>query len=268
MRKYRDTELSGFFTLGSNGENKSLTATEKLKILEVVLQEKAGHQTVMAGAGYESTRETVSFCKKVADLGADFVSILTPSYFKKQLTDDALIGYYTDIANSVSIPVLIYNAPGFTGVTLSPYVIKAVSEHPNIAGMKDTSAGNMNSYLVAASDDFCILAGSVATLFTVLVLGGSGGVVSLANAFPASCCGLYTKFTSGDLEGARKLHYVLFKLNQSVSGSFGVAGVKYAMDVAGYYGGDPRLPLVPLNQINRRIVFDAISKSKLLSTSL
>ncbi|MBT8365955.1 MAG: dihydrodipicolinate synthase family protein, partial [Deltaproteobacteria bacterium] len=116
MQKYSETALAGFFALGSNGESLFLTESEKLKVLEMVLQEKADHQIVMAGAGYESTRQTISFSNQVAEIGADFVSILTPSYFKKRLTDDAMIGYYTEVADAVSIPVVAYNAPGFTGM--------------------------------------------------------------------------------------------------------------------------------------------------------
>lgn len=263
MKKYKETQLAGFFALGSHGESKSLTENEKLKILEMVLQEKAGHQIVMAGTGYESTRQTISFSRKIAEMGADFVSIVTPSYFKKRLTNDALIRYYTDVADAISIPVLAYNAPGFTGVTLSATVIKKISEHPNISGMKDTSTGNMSSYLEVCSEDFDILSGTVSTLLTAMVLGASGGVVSLANAFPKICCDLYNKFKSVDLEGARKLHYLLFKLNRSVSGGFGVAGVKYAMEVAGLYGGNPRLPLLPLNDKDRRFISYAISEAGL-----
>jgi len=160
MRKYRDTGVAGFFAIGSNGESKSLTEDEKLKIVEVVLQEKADHQLVMAGTGYESTRQTVAFSKKVAVMGVDFVSVVTPSYFKKRLTDDALLGYYNDVADAVPIPVLAYNAPGFTGMTLSARVIEKISRHPNVAGMKDTSAGNMSSYLSVCGDDFDILSGT------------------------------------------------------------------------------------------------------------
>ena len=264
MRKYRDTGLAGFFAIGSNGESKSLTE-EKLKIVEVVLQEKADRQVVMAGTGYESTRQTVAFSKKVADMGVDFVSVVTPSYFKKRLTDDALIGYYNDVADAVPIPVLAYNAPGFTGMTLSARVIEKISRHPNVAGMKDTSAGNMSSYLSVCGDDFDILSGTVSTLFTAMLEGAKGGVVSLANAFPAICCELYDSCKAGELDRARRLHYLLFALNRSVSGSFGVAGVKYAMDLSGYYGGDPRLPLLPLNRENQQFISEAISKTGLLN---
>ena len=147
VQKYSETALAGFLALGSNGESMFLTESEKLKVLDLVLQERADHQLVMAGAGYESTRQTISFSNQVAEMGADFVSILTPSYFKKRLTDEAMIGYYTDVADAVPIPVIAYNAPGFTGMTLTPKVVEVISRHPNVIGMKDTSKGNMSRYL-------------------------------------------------------------------------------------------------------------------------
>ena len=217
----------------------------------------------MAGTGYESTRQAIAFSKKAADLGADFVSLLTPSYFKKRLTDEAMIGYYTEVAEALSIPVLIYNAPGFTGMTISPKVIEAISRHPNIAGMKDTSPANIGRYLEVCGEDFDVLSGTIDTLFPGLALGASGGVVSLANAFPHPCCELYERFKRGDLQGARKLFYKLFRLNHSVSGNFGVAGVKYAMEVAGYYGGPPRLPLLPLTDSDKKLIKQAISEAGL-----
>jgi 4-hydroxy-2-oxoglutarate aldolase len=264
MQKYRRTALAGFFALGSNGESMFLTESEKLKVLEVVLQEKADHQIVMAGSGYESTQQTISFSNQVAEMGADFVSILTPSYFKKRLTDEAMIGYYTDVADGVPVPVIVYNAPGFTGMTLTPKVVEVISRHPNVIGMKDTSKGNMSTYLSAAGDDFDILSGTVSTLFESLLLGAKGGVVSLANAFPAACCELYDACKAIDLDKARRLHYMLIKLNKSVSGSFGVAGVKYAAEVAGYHGGDPRKPLLPITEEGRQSIRKAIEAAGLL----
>jgi len=264
MQKYSKTRLAGFFALGSNGESMFLTEAEKLKVLEVVLQEKADHQIVMAGAGYESTRQTISFSNQVAEMGADFVSLLTPSYFKKRLTDAAMIGYYTEVADAVSVPVVAYNAPGFTGMTLSPQVVEVIARHPNVIGLKDTSKGNMSSYLLAAGADFDILSGTVSTLFESMLLGAKGGVVSLANAFPAPCCELYEACKSLDLEKARQLHYMLIKLNKSVSGSFGVAGVKYAAEVAGYYGGDPRKPLLPITEADRQAIKKAIEEAGVL----
>lgn len=264
MRKYSKTPLSGFLVLGSNGENKSLTEDEKVRLLEIAIEEKGEHQIVMAGAGCESTRETIDFSKKAQALGADLVSLVTPSYFKKSLTDDALIGYYADVAEALTIPVFAYNAPGFTGLTLSPMVIAAISAHSNIGGMKDTSPDGIARYLEVCGDDFDVLSGTISTLFIGLVLGASGGVVSLANAFPHACCELYEKWRSGDLDGARELHHKLFTLNQSVSGKFGVAGVKYASEIGGFYGGAPRLPLLPLKDEEKKSIKDAVARAAVL----
>ncbi|MDF1592272.1 MAG: dihydrodipicolinate synthase family protein [Desulfobacterales bacterium] len=255
IQKYNKTPLAGIFVLGSNGESKSLTESEKISLLEVVLAERGDHQMVMAGTGYESTRQTISFSKKVAGMGVDCVSVVTPSYFKKQMTDDALIAMYTEVAEALTVPVIIYNAPGFTGVTVSPKVVKALASHPNIAGMKDSSTGNMSSYLLAAQGaDFNVLAGTVSTLLPSMMLGATGGVVSLANAFPASSCDLYDRHLAGDAAAALKLHNTLYVLNQSVSGSFGVAGVKYAMELGGFHGGDPRKPLLSLKEKDKESI--------------
>jgi 4-hydroxy-2-oxoglutarate aldolase len=264
VRKYSQTPLKGFFVLGSNGESKSCTETEKLQILELVLKGKAPHQVIMAGAGYESTRQTIEFSRKVASMGADFVSLVTPFYFKKSITDDVLIGYYKEVAEAVPVPVLIYNAPGFTGITVSPKVVEALSQHPNIAGMKDTSPGNIASYLDVCAEKFAVLAGTINFLFIGLTLGARGGVVSLADAFPEPCCELYERYMKGDLEGARRLHSKLFRLNQSVSGSGGVAAVKGAMDLAGYHGGPPRLPLLPLTEAQKQKIRAAVAAAGLI----
>jgi len=264
MRKYRNAPLAGYFALGSNGENKSLTEREKLDILETVVREKADHQMVLAGAGFESTRQTIEFSKKVADLGADFVTIVTPSYFKKRLTDETMVRYYTDVADALPIPVVVYNAPGFTGMTISAGVIGTISRHPNIAGMKDTSKGNMSSYLEAAGESFDVLSGTVSTLFESMALGATGGVVSLANAFPEPCCQLYEAFVAGDMALARELHYRLFRLNRAVSGSYGVAGVKYAMELGGFHGGDPRLPLLPITEEGKASIRKAVQAAGLM----
>ena len=264
IKKYSQTPLNGYLVLGSNGESKSLTEDEKLKLLEIILQEKAAHQLVMAGTGYESTRQTIAFSKKAQQLGADLVSVVTPSYFKKSLTDDALIGYYSQVADALSIPVFAYNAPGFTGLTLSGNVIEAISQHPNIGGMKDTSPAGIAKYLEVCSDDFDILAGSMNTLFIGLSLGASGGVISLANAFPEPCCALYKAFTTGDIKGARRLHSTLFRLNQAVSGASGVAGVKYAMELGGYFGGNPRLPLLAIKSADKQRIKNAAEGAGLL----
>jgi 4-hydroxy-2-oxoglutarate aldolase len=149
-------------------------------------------------------------------------------------------------------------------MTLTPQVVEVISRHPNVIGMKDTSKGNMSTYLSVSGEGFDILSGTVSTLFESMLLGARGAVVSLANAFPAPCCDLYEACKAVDLDRARQLHYMLIKLNKSVSGSFGVAGVKYAAEVAGYYGGDPRKPLLPITEEGRQAIKKAIQEAGVL----
>ncbi|MHB1347911.1 MAG: dihydrodipicolinate synthase family protein [Candidatus Humimicrobiaceae bacterium] len=247
--KLNETSIRGYLALGSNGENKSLTYGEKLKVLEVFVSNKAD-KVIMAGTGCESTKETISFSKDAAKLGADFVSVLTPSYFAKQIKDDILIDYYTEIAESSIVPVLIYNAPGFAGgVKVSPKVAGMLASHENIVGMKDSSSDGIMGYLSASRGikDFHVIAGSANFFLTGLMCGATGGILSLANAFPGICCELYDCFIKGEIEKAIELHFKVFKLNSKVSGSGGVSAVKAASSIAGFYGGDPRKPLKPLS---------------------
>jgi 4-hydroxy-2-oxoglutarate aldolase len=250
IKRYNKTSIRGYLALGSNGENKSLTFDEKLKILEIFIKNK-GDKIVMAGTGCESTKETIEFSLKAEEMGADFVSVLTPSYFAKQMKDEILIDYYTEIAESIKIPLLMYNAPGFAGgVKISPKAVSQLAEHKNIVGMKDSSTDGIMGYLTATRgiDDFCIIAGSANFFLTGLICGATGGILSLANGFPEKCCELYDAFKSGDIDKAIKLHFEIFTLNSKVSGSGGVSAVKASATIAGYNGGVPRRPLKPLSE--------------------
>jgi 4-hydroxy-2-oxoglutarate aldolase len=248
IKKLNDTPIKGYLALGSNGENKSLTYGEKLKVLEVFTNNKAD-KIVMAGTGCESTKETINFSKDAAKLGADFVSVLTPSYFAKQMKDDILIDYYIEIADNSVVPVLIYNAPGFAGgVKVSPKAVGKLAVHENIVGMKDSSADGIMGYLAASRQmkNFHVIAGSANFFLTGLMCGATGGILSIANAFPEICCDLYDCFVKGEIEKAIEIHFKVFKLNSKVSGSGGVSAVKAASTLAGFYGGEPRKPLKSL----------------------
>jgi 4-hydroxy-2-oxoglutarate aldolase len=245
LRKLKETGLRGYLALGSNGEFRSLTHREQIQVLEVFAAEK-GDKVVMAGTACESTKETIEKSKIAADLGMDFVSVLTPCYFPKQMDGATLRDYYTRIADSVPIPVLLYNAPGFTGgVQIPPKTVTELSKHPNIVGMKDSSAVGPVQFLsyLESGADFHVLAGSANFFYPSLLLGSPGGIVSLANVLPEPCCRLYRLFLDGRYEEARALHFRLARLNGAVSGTAGVAGVKAAMRLTGFRGGEPRHPL-------------------------
>lgn len=249
MQFYAGSGIKGYLALGSNGENKSLTNDEKLKVLEVIMKNKAADQTVMAGCIYESTFETIDMAKKMEAFQPEYFTLLPPSYFKKQMTDPVLYKYFTDVAEAVHTPCLVYNAPQFCGgTTLSVSLIKQLAGHPCIKGIKDSSTGNIESILFAVRDTFSVMAGSANFFMTTLLMGGIGGVISLANAFPAITNELYTLTVNKQYEKAIALNDRVLQLNKTVSGKGGVAAVKYAMDLAGLVGGDPRLPLLPIGE--------------------
>lgn len=246
MERYARSGILGFLALGSNGENKSLTEEEKLRVLEIIVEHKAPRQVVMAGATYEAQRDTERFFALASKLGADFGLLLSPSYFRKQMTDDVLWRYFTTVADVSPIPILLYNAPGFCGVTLSPQLVEHLSSHPNIVGMKDSSPSGIEAFLAYESDSFHVLAGSVNFLFPAMMDGAVGGTVSLANSFPDLSVELFECGKRRDVEKGRSLQDRAIRINNAISGRYGVAGVKAAMNLAGFRGGIPRRPLLPL----------------------
>jgi len=265
MEFYAKSKLKGYLALGSNGENKSLTNDEKEKVLETIIKNKGQEQVVMAGCIFESTKETIEFARIAQGLNADFITLLPPSYFKKQMSDPVLLRYFTDVATSLTTPCLVYNAPQFCGgTTLSVNLVKDLAKHPNIVGIKDSSTGNIESFLLAVRDTFNVMPGSANFFVNGLIMGAPGGVISLANVFPEITCKLYELTVNKQYDEAFRLNEKILQLNKSVSGSGGVAAVKYAMDLAGLFGGNPRLPLLPLGDDAKQKIEDYLKKEGLI----
>lgn len=265
--RYAETDLAGLFALGSNGENPALNDTERLKVFETILEARSPAQTIIAGVSFESALLTIRFARILVEMGADYISVLTPSYYKKALTDEAQQGYFEKVADALTVPILIYNAPGHTGITLSPKVVEKLSQHSNIAGMKDVAPGMFPHYLQYAHDKFSIIAGTIDSLLPAMMIGAVGGVVSLANPFPQACCELYRLFMNGEVDQAKQLYLRLLHLNKSVAGLYAVPGVKAAMDLNGFFGGDPRSPLLPLNADQKAKLAQVVNESGILSLS-
>ncbi len=260
LKRAAKSSLAGYLALGSNGEYKSLTDDEQRKVLEVIAEEKAD-KVVMVGCGCESTVQTVAKCEMAAEFGFEFASVLTPSYFGKRMDGPTLAGFFARVADESPLPVLLYNAPGFAGgVSIPLKTVVELSAHPNIVGIKDSSSAGPGSLLSALDPKapFRVLAGSVNFFYPSLHMGATGGIVSLADAMPEPCCEMYRLFMAGKYPEAAEMHQRLSRLNRSVSGTGGVAGVKGAMDVCGYRGGSPRHPLTPLDDAGREAIRKAI----------
>jgi len=243
---YARSEILGYLALGSNGENKSLTEEEKLRVLETILRNKAPHQVVMAGATYDAQRDTERFFRQAGALGADFGLVLSPGYFRKQMTEEVLHRYFSTVADASPMPILLYNAPGFCGVTLSPALVARLAGHPNIVGMKDSAPSGIESFLACESDTFHVLAGSANFLFRAMLRGALGGTVSLANSFPYLALELFRCGQARDEGRGAPLQERVKRINEAIAGPYGPPGVKAAMNLAGLRGGLPRRPLLPL----------------------
>ncbi len=256
------TKVAGYMPLGSNGEFAHLNDEEQLTVFKTVKGNAAKDKVLMVGIARHSAYCTIEFGKRIQDEGADFVSVLCPSYFASSMNDAALIRYYTAVADGLSIPVLLYNCPKFAaGVTLSPEVVRELSKHPNVAGMKDTSTGNIEKYLEVKDESFEVVAGSIGNFLTGLKSGASGGVLSMANYLPEPCCGIQELYDEGRLQEAEELSEKLIALNKRAAGKYGVAGVKAACGLFEYKGGEVRNPLADCTEEQKESIRQAFSEA-------
>lgn len=246
LGKYASSGILGYLTLGSNGENRSLSEDERLGVLDQVVRYRGAGQVVIAGAAYDAQREAERFLAAAADLGTDFALALSPGYFRKQMTDEVLFRYFCSLADTARIPLLLYNAPEFCGVTLSPALVGRLAAHPNIVGMKDSAASGIEHFLPFQGSSFQVLAGSANFLYPAMLGGAPGGTVSLANSFPRVALRLFELGRSRDESEGPAYQDWVSRVNHAISGTYGVPGVKAAMDLAGFRGGIPRRPLLPL----------------------
>lgn len=252
LARYAEAGISGLLALGSNGENRSLDEDERLVVLETVTRHRGPGQVVLAGATYDAQRGAERFLSAAADLGADLGLVLAPGYFRKLMTDEVLYRYFSSLADDAPLPILLYNAPGFNGLALSPELVGRLARHGNIVGLKDSAASGIQAFLPLQAPDFAVLAGSANFLLAAMRGGSPGGTVSLADSFPAVALRLYEYGRSQeDPAGAEAYQAFVTRVNAAISGQYGVPGVKAAMDLAGYVGGWPRRPLLRLDEPDR-----------------
>jgi 4-hydroxy-2-oxoglutarate aldolase len=266
VEKYGRTGLKGIVVLGSNGEYVNLSEEEKRKVVETVVQSTPDHLSVIAGTGCESTRETLRLTADCAALGAHAALVVTPHYFGGKMSDAALIKHFTTVADSSPIPILLYNVPQFTHVNLTVNVVAELSGHPNIIGVKD-STGNviqLGEFLHQVDPDFSILVGTAGALYGALTLGCVGGVLALANAAPETCVNIHGLIQAGDFKAARQIQLKMIPVNKALTAIYGIAGLKTALDLLGYFGGEPRAPLLPSSDETKAAIENILKQAGLL----
>jgi len=264
--KWNKTGLSGFVVMGSNGESVFLTRNEKLKLVEEVKKNISDDKLLVAGTGSDSIRETISLSNESADLGADYVLILTPSFYKSEMKPAAYIKYFSAVADKTKIPVIIYNVPKFTGVDIEAETVAKLAEHKNIVGIKNSSENvrQTTETIDQTPKDFAVIIGTASVLYPGLAAGAVGGILALANIAPNECVQLQKFVEDGKHTEALELQKKMLPVNKAITAKYGVAGLKAAMDMLGYFGGEPRSPLSVLSEPDKQIIKQILVNSELL----
>jgi len=250
LERWNEYGLSGYLVLGSNGENVYLSWEEKLRILETARRAIPGDKALVAGTGCESTFETITLTRLAAEIGADAALVITPHFYSGKMTPEALVKHYFSVADGSPIPVLVYNVPKFTHIDLDAPTVARMAEHPNIVGIKD-SGGNitkLGDMVRLTGKDFNVFAGSAGFFFPALVMGAAGSIMAMANVAPQQAIDIHDLFRNARWEEAAELQRRMIPVNAAVTARFGVAGLKAALDMLGYYGGPVRSPLLELEQ--------------------
>ena len=268
IEKWSKTGLKGLVAMGSNGEYIYLSAEEKRKFVEKVVEITPDHMLVIAGTGCESTQETIELTRDCAARGVHAALVVTPHYYGGRMNEAALHAYFTTVADQSPIPILLYNVPKFTHINLTTGCVAQLSRHPNIVGIKDSTGNVIQLGDIANQVDagFNLLVGTAGALFGALTLGCVGGVLALANVAPQICVRIYQLVQEGKFEEAKKLQLKMIPVNQAVTATYGVPGLKAAMDMLGYFGGDPRPPLLPSSEKEKSEIREILKKADLLDT--
>jgi 4-hydroxy-2-oxoglutarate aldolase len=265
IERYLEAGIEGYLVVGSNGESVYLEHSEKLKLIESARKRVPSSMTLLAGTGVESTQATIRLTKEAADRGVDAVLVKNPFYFRPQMTSDAYMAHYTAVADASPVPVIVYNVPVFTAISLQSNLVVELAKHPNIRGMKDSSGDTkLISEIVwnTNSAEFPVVAGAAATLLPAMVVGARGGIIAIACAAPMPALALYHAFTAGDYKKAGEIQRIIAPAAGAVTGQNGIPGLKRAMEMEGFHAGWPRRPLLPLKTSQEAALAQTLRRMK------
>jgi len=262
IRRFLDAGAHGLFALGTNGEFVTLTREEKIRVVEITLEEAKGKVPVYAGTGGTSTAEVAELSETMEELGADVLTVITPSFYPCKQHE--LIAHYKSVAASTSLPIVMYNIPARTGNSLEPKTVAELAKVPNIVGVKDSS-GNFQTilgYIAETGPDFSVLAGTDALLLYTLIAGGKGGVSGSANVVPDLMLSIYNLWKKGDIEQAVKVQRDLRPLSAVYQKATLPSVFKEAMNMMGLEAGPSRPPVGPVPEEIREELYEVLLKYK------
>ena len=244
--------IDGLVPCGTTGESPTLSEEEDRLVIETVVRVTAGRVPVVAGTGSNNTASAIKYTKMAEEVGADGSLQVAPYYNKP--TQEGLFRHYTAIAENTSLPLVLYNIPGRTNVTIAPETIAQLAEIPNIVGVKESTLSmNMVSDIRRlCGEEFDILSGDDPMTLPLLALGGTGVVSVASNIAPGAVSNMVAAMNSGDLARGREFHYRLLPLLRALSVETNPIPIKAAASLLGLCSDELRLPLVPMSGENLR----------------
>ena len=260
-----DGGTHGIVPCGTTGESPSLSEEEHDRVIELTVETVNGRVPIIAGTGSNSTVRTLRATEHAAHAGADAALIVTPYYNKPN--QQGLYAHYMKIADSVDIPIIIYNVPGRCGTDILSDTVAQLADHPNIVGLKEaTGELKRASELVSmCPDDFVVLSGDDINTLPILSVGGKGVISVVANVDPADIAETCNAFKAGNIELARKLHYKTMQLAVDLFIETNPIPAKTALMLMGKLNGKLRLPLAPLTPANQETLRQTLKDAGLIS---
>ena len=246
--KLNQIGLTGYVVCGSTGETPLLSVDERIQLMEWVREATAEGKTLIAGVGAESVHETVRVANRAAEIGYHVALVLTPFYYRTQMhRPDTQALFFRAVADRSKIPVLLYNIPQVTGYALPVETIAELSHHPNIVGMKDSSGDleKLKQVVPAVKAGFQVLSGAGAGFAEAFQIGASGAILAIANPLPYACVTIWEAFRTRQFDAVQDWQARILPAAKLIATKYGIPGLKYAMELNGYYGGPPRLPFIP-----------------------
>ncbi|MEW6718838.1 MAG: 4-hydroxy-tetrahydrodipicolinate synthase [Thermodesulfobacteriota bacterium] len=239
--------IHGIFALGTNGEVYALTTDEKLEVLRIVVDQTRKRVPVYAGTGCISTRETIALSRRAKELGADALSVVSP-YFVAVSQDD-IYRHYSRVAESVDLPIVLYNMPARTGNNIEYATLRKLAQFPNIVGIKDSSGNFDNTirYIEDTDRRLSVLAGSDSLILWTLMAGGRGAIAGTANVYPEVSLEVYRLWKAGRIAEAVVEQARLRPLRDVMKLGNPNSVIKRAMNLLGHSVGPAREPVGGVN---------------------
>jgi 4-hydroxy-tetrahydrodipicolinate synthase len=259
-----DGGTHGIVPCGTTGESPSLTEEEHDRVIELTVETVNGRVPIIAGTGSNSTMRTLRATEHAKAAGADAALIVTPYYNKPN--QQGLYAHYMKIAESVDIPIVIYNVPGRCGTDILSETVAQLAEHPNIVGLKEATGELKRASEVVSMcpDDFVVLSGDDINTLPILSVGGKGVISVVANVDPADIAETCNAFKAGNIELARKLHYKTMQLAVDLFIETNPIPAKTALMLMGKLNGQLRLPLAPLTPANQETLRQTLEDAGLI----